>query len=244
MKAGDACRGVDVWWLEDVTDFADTFSSLSTVERDRAAAFVFEADRKRFIARRSVVKYLLSALHGCEPSEVALGINTYGKPVITTGPYVFNTSSSGDSLLVAVGRRSEVGEIGVDLETMRSMPDALLIAQHFFSAVEMEQLRRLSGDALQRAFFNCWTRKEALVKAFGSGLSFDFNRFSVTMLAHEPARILQLDGEACHWHLRGWTPTQRHIAALATQIAPAEVRMHCVSTNSRLQPLAFAPAVD
>ena len=220
-----------MWWLEDVTGFADTFPSLSTAERDRASAFVFEADRKRFVARRSVVKYLLAALHGCDPSEVALGVNTYGKPVITTGPYVFNTSSSGDSLLVAVGRRSEVGEIGVDLETLRPMPDALLIAQQFFSADEVAQLRRLSGDARLWAFFNCWTRKEALVKAFGSGLSFDLNRFSVTMLADEPARILQLDGQACGWHLYGWSPTQRHVAALATQFAPEEVRMHCVPTG-------------
>lgn len=204
----------------------------------RASALVFEADRQRFVARRRVVKYLLAALHECKPSEIAFSVNTYGKPSITNSPYVFNTSSSGDSLLVAVGRHSEVGDLGVDLETLRPMPDALLIAQQFFSAEEAAELGFLSGDELQRAFFNCWTRKEALVKAFGSGLSFELNRFSVSMLPQEPARILQMDGEASTWHLHGWTPTPRHVAALATQIAPTEVRMHRVSADRRLEWLA------
>lgn len=224
-----------MWWLEDVAGFAEQPHLLTTAERGRASTFVFDGDRKRFVARRRVVNYLLAALHAGMPSEAGLSVNTYGKPVTTTGPYVFNTSSSGNALLVAVGRQAEVEDIGVDLEILRPMPDALLIAQQFFAADEVAKLDPLAGHALQTAFFNCWTRKEALVKAFGSGLSFDLSRFSVTMLSHEPVRVLQLDGHASTWYLHGWTPTPRHVAALATRVAPSEVRIHCVSTNCRLQ---------
>ncbi len=176
-----------------------------------------------------MVKCLLAALQGGKPSEVVFSFNAYGKPALKAGPFVFNSSSSGNSLLLAIGRRSEVGEIGVDLETTRPMPDALLIAQHFFSKDEAAELGSLAGDERDQAFFNCWTRKEALIKAVGSGVSFGLDRFSVTMLPHEPARIRQLDGVASTWHLRAWSPSPRHIAALATPIEPPEVRMHQIA---------------
>ena len=199
---------------------------LSAAEIDRASAFVFEVDRRRFVARRSVVRDLLATLHECLPSELALNVNAFGKPSVTLSPFVFNTSSCGDSLLVAIGRRSQVGEIGVDLETMRPMPDALLIAQSFFSGEEFSKLQSLSGDKLLPAFFNCWTRKEAFVKAVGMGLSFDLNRFSVTLLENEEVLVLQLDGEKSNWHLQKLYLSQRHVAALASQFDPGEIRIH------------------
>ncbi len=172
---------------------------------------------------------MLAAQLGCDPSEVVFSFNAYGKPALKAGPYVFNTSSSGDSLMLAIGQRSEVGEIGVDLETARPMPDALLIAQHFFSQDEVAELGSLTGDERDQAFLNCWTRKEALIKAVGSGVSFGLDRFSVTMLPREPARIRQVDGKPTTWHLHAWSPSPQHIAALATPVEPTEVRMHQIA---------------
>ncbi len=226
---GQLPGGVDVWWFADVTAFGGTPELLTSEESSRAASFAFEQDRRRFVARRGVVKCLLAALQGCEPSEVVFSFNVYGKPALKAGPYIFNTSSSGDSLLFAIGRRSEVGAIGVDLEAKRPMPDALLIAQHFFSEGEAAELGSLTGDQRDQAFLNCWTRKEALIKAVGSGVSFGLDRFSVTMLPQEPARIRQLDGQPTTWHLHAWSPSPQHIAALATSIEPTEVRMHQIA---------------
>lgn len=226
---GHAPGGVDVWWFEDVTAFVGTDDLLTPEESSRAASFAFEQDRRRFVARRGLVKCLLAAQLGCEPTEVVLGFNAFGKPSLETGPYVFNTSSSGNSLLLAIGRRSEVGDLGVDLETMRPMPDALLIAQNFFTHDEAAELGSLTGDERDQAFFNCWTRKEALIKAVGSGVSFGLDRFSVTMLPQESARIRQVDGRPTTWHLNAWSPSPQHIAALATPIEPTEVRMHQIA---------------
>ena len=98
------------------------------------------------------------------------------------------------------------------------MPDAQGIAEHFFSVEEQERLRRVPPEDRSRAFFNCWTRKEAYIKAIGEGLSEPLDRFSVTLLPEEPARFVHLGGDperAEGWTLHHLVPEGGAVGALA-----------------------------
>jgi 4'-phosphopantetheinyl transferase len=113
--------------------------------------------------------------------------------------------------------------LGVDLEQTRHVADLEQIALRFFSPRESTALLALSAEHRQAAFFKCWTRKEAYVKATGSGIARALNRFDVSLAPDEPARILSIDGQpelAATWSLHDLAPTPGFAGALAVQ-APA-----------------------
>ncbi len=139
-------------------------------ERDRAARFVFPRDRNRFLRAHHVLKILLGAYLGVPPATVRVAREQHGKPVLACRSFGFNLSHSGDYGLIAVSR---VANVGVDLEVLQLPKDARRLAASVFSAPELESLARVSDEALDRAFFACWTRKEAYLKALGVGLTLD-----------------------------------------------------------------------
>ncbi len=129
--------------------------------------------------------------------------------------FEFNLSDSEDLAVYAFARGSE---IGVDVEILRPMPDALSISESFFSAPERETLRSVPEEQRAEAFFNCWTRKEAYLKAIGEGLSEPLDSFVVTLAPGEPPRFLdffKLEGEVDAWALYHLRPTAESIGALA-----------------------------
>ena len=139
-------------------------------ERDRAARFVFARDRNRFLRAHHALKILLGAYLGVLPASVRVVREPHGKPVLACRSFGFNVSHSDDYGLIAVSR---VANIGVDLEVLRLPQDARRLAAAVFSAPELESLAGISDEALHRAFFTCWTRKEAYLKALGVGLTLD-----------------------------------------------------------------------
>jgi 4'-phosphopantetheinyl transferase len=142
--------------------------TLCPEESGRASRFRFEEHRKRFIAARGVLRQLLGSYCGQPPEQIALQYGRNGKPHLEGGPGLhFNLAHSGELALYAFSRETEVG---VDLERLAFIPEADEIAARFFSTSEAAALGKMSEQQREAFFFQCWTRKEAVLKCNGSGL--------------------------------------------------------------------------
>ena len=192
------------------------FALLSQEERERAARYRVERPRTDFIVTRGTLRSLVAGYLGMAPHEMSFGYSQYGKPHID-GPFDlrFNVShTDGLALLGFVRTRA----IGVDVEKITPSPDARKLAERFFSVRERESLGNLSGDELRAAFFRCWTRKEAYVKARGEGLSLPLHQFDVSVAADESHALLATrpdSSEAGRWILRDLPAESGYAAALA-----------------------------
>jgi 4'-phosphopantetheinyl transferase len=153
---------------------------LDAEEQRRSASFVHRADASRFVLAHAALRIVLARCLGIEPSAVRYESGAHGKPHLPTGAAAleFNLSHSAGVGLIAVARGLSVG---VDVEEMRDLPDALEIAEAHFSPAERAALRSLPTDERRPAFFYCWTRKEAVIKATGEGLSQTLDSFDVDL---------------------------------------------------------------
>jgi 4'-phosphopantetheinyl transferase len=200
---------------------------LSPDERARAARFHFARDQRRFVAARALLRGLLGRYLGLDPAEVVFGYGPRGKPFLAAPPRSlrFNVSHSDGLALLAF---AEGRELGIDLERERPLSDAEGIAGRFFSAGEGKALFGLPEGERGRAFFRCWTRKEAFIKATGDGLSRPLDGFEVTVGPGEDARLLRVDGEpeeVGRWWLQDVEPAAGFLGALAVAGRPARVAL-------------------
>ena len=141
---------------------------------------------------RGALRRLLGAYLGADPAGLRFGYGPRGKPGLPDWPGLgFNLSNSEDLALVGFLRDRE---IGVDVEFQKEMDDLESIATRFFSASEVAALAGVPRERKKEAFFNCWTRKEAYLKAVGEGLAAPLNSFDVTLTPGEPPRMLTLEG--------------------------------------------------
>jgi 4'-phosphopantetheinyl transferase len=215
-------KSVHVWCaaLDALAPSAGNFAeALSADEHQRAERFCFAQHRARFVVARGVLRLLLSHYTGVEAQRVQFSYGTYGKPFLTDcgEPISFNVSHSHELALFAFTRGRAVG---VDLERIRPVLDAPQVAQRTFSKNENSELCALSESERELAFFNCWTRKEAFIKAKGSGLSFPLESFDVSLIPGEPARLLRtrLDAhDTENWSLQALHPAAGYAAALAVE---------------------------
>jgi 4'-phosphopantetheinyl transferase len=139
-------------------------------ERARAARFVFERDRIRFVQSHGITRLILGNVAKTEASELKFSRGPQGKPrlemLLSQNVPEFSLSHSGDYCAVAVAQDA----VGIDLEEIRDVPQMSDIARLHFTPAEFRQIAALSGVARREAFFAAWTRKEAVAKAFGCGL--------------------------------------------------------------------------
>jgi 4'-phosphopantetheinyl transferase len=194
---------------------------LSKVERERASRFAFERDRRRFVIARARLRQLLGVRLGIAPDAVQLVYGLRGKPALAAtfagSGLRFNLSRSGD---VAVYAFAYDREIGVDVEAVRVMPDADAIVAQMFSRRENVAYFALAPHDRPLGFFQCWTRKEAFIKALGDGLYYPLDRFDVSLAPDEPARILRVERTAaddCQWTLHSFSPGTGLIGAVVVQ---------------------------
>jgi 4'-phosphopantetheinyl transferase len=194
---------------------------LSADERLRAERFVFDADRHRFVATRARLRQLLGARLDVRPEVVELTYGSRGKPALAprfaASTLRFNVSHTKHHAVFAFCYGSEVG---VDLEEVRALPDADDVAEQMFSRLEADTYRALPPHEKPLGFFNCWTRKEAFIKALGDGLSHALDRFDVSLVPGEAARILRVDhtpGEQCGWTLSSFSPAPGLVGATVTR---------------------------
>ncbi|MEJ5312274.1 MAG: 4'-phosphopantetheinyl transferase superfamily protein [Anaerolineae bacterium] len=194
------------------------YATLAPDERARAERFRFPEHRARFIAAHGALRDILSRYLNLPADQLAFSTNPHGKPALADPDHVwlqFNLSHSGDLALIAVARAHPVG---IDVEQMIPPDDFPRLVEQFFSANENAAFRALPASRRAAAFFAGWTRKEAYVKALGTGVSLPLDRFDVTMDPDAPARLLA-DRRHPHnvgtWSLHTFTPAQNYIATLA-----------------------------
>jgi 4'-phosphopantetheinyl transferase len=170
-------REIHVWHLALAGDVFDDFANVLTeLDIARGKKFVFERDRNRFLRARYCARSLLGAYLMMSPQDVPIEISEYGKPFLPPScQMAFNLSHSGDAGVFAIGRVADTeggvnSAIGIDIEVIRRPSDIRSLATSVFSVVELTEFAALADDALSLPFFTCWTRKEAYLKAIGTGL--------------------------------------------------------------------------
>lgn len=192
--------------------------SLTQDEWDRANRFRFDRHRRQYVVGRGALRSLLAAYAGTRPELVRFTYGPRGKPFLDgSGDLYFNLSNSDERALVGFVRGRE---IGVDIEYLKPMPDCEQIAERFFSESERVVLRGTPRESKEEAFFNCWTRKEAYLKAVGEGLAAPLDSFDVTLAPEEPPRMLTLRGDAdaaARWWLEHFRLSPEYIGALALE---------------------------
>lgn len=200
------------------SDVAKLRQVLSPDERERTDRFHFEADRRRGIIGRGYLRLLLGQILNFPAAELQFEYDQFGKPGLTPKrepPLEFNVSHSGDLILIAIA----IGRaVGIDVERIRTDLDPIGIAARFFSASECKILAALAGSDRYEAFFTCWTRKEAYLKARGVGLSLPLDQFDVSFLPNEKPRLLATrpdPAEAGRWKLQALDVAPDHAASLA-----------------------------
>jgi 4'-phosphopantetheinyl transferase len=193
---------VHVWRIELAQPIAvmnELETLLAEEERQRAGRFHFLRDRRVFVVTKGAARQILAHYLSADPRSLIFDRGAFGKPFLCSGELRFNLSHSGEFALLAVAREREVG---VDVEQIREIEDAAMIAEQYFSPGESGKLRAVLDSTLgAAAFFNCWTRKEAFIKAIGEGLSHPLDTFEVTFLPQEKVE-LRLEGTMAHrWML-------------------------------------------
>ena len=190
-------------------------------ELDKAKRFFFETDRQRFIVARGTLRSILSRYITIYPGHLRFYYNQYGKPFLaldsSSALLNFNLSHSGSMALFAIARNME---IGVDVERVRSDFEYEEIAKRFFSVNEVSILRTIPTEKKREAFYHCWTRKEAYIKAHGKGLSLPLDSFDVSFAPGEPPMLLTTKDEPqerSHWTLVDLKPGLGYVGALAVK---------------------------
>ena len=195
--------------------------TLSEDERIKAERFYFVKDRRRFVIAHGILRTILGRYLNVKPNRLKFSYGSHGKPTlggVTDGHSLcFNMSHSHSLALFAFtwGRK-----IGVDVEYVRSMPDAEEIAERFFSPRENAVFRTVPASKKVEAFFNCWTRKEAFLKAIGDGLSRSLDSFEVSLAPRKPAHVLSVEGdlrEASRWSLQALAPAHGYVGAFVVE---------------------------
>lgn len=199
--------------------------SLSDDEWHRANRFHLERDRNRFIAGRGTLREILAVLFELDPASLVFSRGEFGKPQIAAPAAArslhFNLAHSDAIAVYAIAKH----ELGVDVERIRPMDDAEQIASRFFSQREKDCLVALPAEQRREAFFNCWTRKEAYLKAIGSGLDDCLDQIEVSLAPGEVAELLGVPNGSRPWRLHSLTPAPEFVGALAIQ--PEDSRVNC-----------------
>jgi 4'-phosphopantetheinyl transferase len=202
---------------------ARLYATITPDERNRSVRFRFERDRQRFIVARGALRELLGRYLRIEPGRIGFVYKASGKPDLAPelgSRLAFNLSHSADLALIAI---ATAGNLGVDLEYVRWQPDYADIAQRFFSAAEIDYLTAVPGHLYPEAFFSCWTKKEAYLKACGEGLAIPLNSFCVPPTANPPHTVADVcvaaNGlvPAKRWSFYVLRPAPGYVGALAIE---------------------------
>jgi len=203
------------WHVDELTQL------LSDDELAKVTRFHFERHRRRLIVARGTLRVMLGHYAGVEPGQLRFTYGPHGKPhladPIQGRDLQFNLAHSQELALYAFARRRQ---IGVDLEFVRSIPDFDQNGFRLFSDREKEVFHALPEDQRLTAFFTCWTRKEAYIKARGDGLSIPLGKIEVSLTPSEPATLLAVEADvekSSQWSLRDLAPGPGYVGALAAE---------------------------
>jgi 4'-phosphopantetheinyl transferase len=200
---------------------------LSPDEEGRAARFLFDKHRRRFIACRGQVRRILAGYLGTDATEICFRYGAKGKPALagrwTNSELQFNVSNSHELALCALCLNRE---LGVDVEYVQRPTEIDGLAERFFARREVDVLRSLPAEQRIEAFFHCWTRKEAVHNAVGIGLGMPLNQVEVTLAPQDKAQVTVFADDATAsdpWWLHSLAPAPDYVGALASRGPPLEV---------------------
>jgi 4'-phosphopantetheinyl transferase len=228
LGSNRAGHQVDVWTadLDHVADVGE--GVVSEDERARARRFRHAVDRERYVACRALLRRLLADRLDVSPGSIGLAVGPHGKPYVAYPParLEFNVTHSRHLALVAL---SPTLPVGIDVERIDPELDWRPLSRRFFAADEHRAIELLADEDRRAGFFACWTRKEAVVKAMGAGLSYPLDDFEVTV---DPRAAPELLGrgptmEADDWALRDLDAGEGFRACLAAP-GPISVRARTV----------------
>lgn len=220
-------------WQAFLTFPAETVSRLSghlnDAERDRADRLVNPEIGDRFRCARGLLRHLLGRRLGLDPRKLVFAVEPGGRPYLEcasgkTSP-VFSLSHSHDCIAIAI---ADSGPIGIDVEKIRSGTSMDAIIQRFFKPVEREAWETLLAADCEPAFLRLWTRKEAILKALGLGLT-GLDKLTVSLEDKVPRPVLALDGDPqapSRWWCTSWAPAPGYLATLAATGEPAPFHPH------------------
>ena len=215
-------------WAAAVNEFVDQAPKfralLSPDERTRAEKFRYAGDRNRYVIRRGLLRLILSRYLERLPSAIEFQHGAYGKPEVRGDgvgmPLFFNTSHSAEIAVCAI---TSACPIGVDVERTRQIPEIEGIARRFFLPRETRTLITLPADSRLQAFYACWTRKEAFLKATGEGITESLARVEVTLAPEEEPGVVSVSEDPrAHeeWQLQPFSPAPGYLGCVAYRNAP------------------------
>ncbi len=229
---------VHIWHLslaEQGANFDHLKKLLDSGERSAGERFRFQKDRNLYIAAHGFLRLILGFYEGIDPADVQFVRNPYGKPLIAGNnrpeKMMFNLSHSGNRILFAFTRGRE---IGVDIEKIRADFACQEIAERFFSEQEVAVFNSLPKEKKTEAFFNCWTRKEAFIKAVGEGLSYPLKDFDVTLRSGQEAQLLNIcrqSDEASNWTLVDIPVNDEYKGAVAVRAKDLSFKQWALDAN-------------
>lgn len=241
-----AAIDVDLWRAEldlDPAQLSAFSSTLSPDEADRSRRFHRDSDRHRFVAGRGWLRRILGDCLGVDPAVLRFAYDINGKPRLAGADHQwlrFNMSNSDALALYAVCTEREVG---VDVERVSVDVDVEALAQRFFSAAERAELAALPANDRRQAFFDCWTRKEAYLKAVGIGLGIPTQDFSVSVRSGGPVELtVPAEGAVRRWSLYAVDAGTGYAAAVAVE--GTHVRVTAVPRHLPAARTACLPPLD
>ena len=221
-----AANFLHVWRFQlngDSSPEAHRRSILSSEELARASRFHFSVHANRFITSRLALRTILGAYLGIFPRDVAFEHTEYGKPFLAAAlnplAFSFNLSHSQDLAVFAISLHKD---LGIDVEAIREDFGGEEVAESHFAPAEFRELLSLPEAKRPQAFFNCWTRKEAYVKALGAGLQIPLGSFEVSIRPGQPVEFLRGAGTA--WRLLSFSPAPGFQGAVAYEGVPADAQ--------------------
>lgn len=220
-----AAREVHVWLVradDAALCMACCENLLATAERDRAARFKFEKDRRLYTAAHAALRSILAGYLNVAPGGLEFETGHRGKPrlapAFTKDKLEFNLSHSSEVALIAVTRERE---IGVDIEHVKKEFAFAEVAERYFTTREVSAIRALPEDLQRRAFYQCWTSKEAFLKAKGVGLSGELDE--VEILLDGEGRV-QVKNTLPGWYLCELNPCDDYVGAVALEGDESDLR--------------------
>src|SRR5262245_60905040 len=221
-----AAGEVHVWRLaldQPERVLAEFRETLEAHELERAGRFHFEKHRNHFIVGRGGLRNVLARYLDEKPEEVRFSYGLYGKPALVGEQLRFNVSHSHGVALFAVAADRDVG---VDVEHIRADFATEDIARRFFSRLEVFAFNGLPKEEQVAAFFRCWTRKEAYIKAIGRGLSEPLDAFDVTLVPGEAAALLRAAGQdVSRWSMFDIDAGEEYAGALLAEAPVSQISL-------------------
>lgn len=211
----------------------------------RADRFTSPRHGEAFTLARASLRLLLAERTGRDARALVFEYGAEGKPSLAApmaGPWRFNVSDSGALLACAFVREVD---LGVDIEQHRPLRDRDGLAERFFAPEECADLLATPGTERDRAFFECWARKEAFIKADGRGLRIPLHSFRVS-LEQQPAGSALLhcredEGPLDDWLLRPFSPGSGYSGAIAIRAAAIDVTLHRTTARTLLTAAGLLP---